>query len=128
MVVCDGAYRDPYTGKYQLIGIFQAIGGREFPLLHPILTVYISLTDGRGKISLRLQLIDAEEEREPIFKLNKDIQLDDPRTIAEMLFQVSGIQFPSPGEYRLQLFAGREFILERRILVVSPPDVEEHNA
>ena len=119
MVVCDGVWRDPYTGKYTLLGIFSALGGTSFPLAHPIITVYISLTDGRGRIPIRLQLVDVDEEREPVFCKEEELDFADPRSIFEICMMFGNIQFPEPGEYRLKLFAGTEFIIERRILVVD---------
>jgi hypothetical protein len=121
MVICDWIWRDPYNGKATLLGTFSAIFGVDFPLIHPILSVYVSLTDGRGIVPLRLELIDADEQREAIFSLTQDIEFPDPRMIAEIGFVAANIQFPEPGEYRLQLFAANEFVIERRILVSMAP-------
>lgn len=125
MVVCDGFWRDPYTGKHTLIGTFSAIGGSTFPLVHTVLSVYISLTDGRGKTPLRLQLVDVNEEQEPIFELTQEVDFVDARMICEICFQAVGVTFPRPGEYRLKLFADQEFIIERWIVVFGPQDESE---
>lgn len=119
MVVCDGAWRDPYTGKFTLIGTFGALCGSSFPLTHPILTVYASLTDGRGVMPIKLELVDVDEQREPVFDRTSDAEFNDPRMILELCFQVSMIVFPEPGEYRLKLYANNEFMLERRIVVTQ---------
>lgn len=126
LVICDGCWRDPYTGKYTLIGTFSTITGEAFPLTHPILTVYIALTDGLGRVPIRLQLVDVNEEEEPLFVQEGQLEFPDPRVVCELVFVAEGLQFPHPGEYRLQLFAHQEFLLERRILVlgtqpVAPP-------
>jgi hypothetical protein len=128
MVVCDWIYRDPYTGKQTLIGTFSAIGGPSFPLVHPQLAVYVSLTDGRGRMSVRLRLVDVDEVREPILEFDDDVEFTDPRMIVELAWAAGGVEFPEPGEYRLQLHANDEFILERRILAVGPTRVEEPRA
>ncbi|MBI1903136.1 MAG: hypothetical protein HYS13_18705 [Planctomycetia bacterium] len=119
MVVCDGVWQDPYTKKFTLIGTFSALGGRRFPLIHPIISVFVSLTDGRGKVPCRLQLVDVDEVREPVFELSQELEFADPRVIFEVVFQATGIRFPAPGEYRLKLFARDEFIIERRIIVAD---------
>jgi len=125
MVICDMVWRDPYTAKCTLIGTFSAICSAEFPAVHPVLSVYISLTDGRGVVPIRLVLVDADEEREPIFQQDQDIEFVDPRAIVELVFVTGGVQFPDPGEYRLKLLAAEEFIMERRILVLAPPAEEQ---
>jgi hypothetical protein len=122
IIICDGIWRDPYTGKCTLLGTFSALGGKRFPLVHPILSVYISITDGRGKIPLRLELVDVDEQREPIFSMEEEVEFADPRMICEVNFQAAGIQFPESGEYRLKLFANNEFLIERRIVVYGPPE------
>lgn len=127
LVVCDGIWIDPYTGKKTLIGTFSALGGSEFPLRHPILAVYICLTDGHGQVRLNLQLIDVDEEREPIFDLKEQVRFDDPRAIVEATFHAAGIELPEPGEYRLKLFGNDEFLLERRILVFGYHDEENED-
>ena len=117
MVVCDGIWRDPYTGKLTLIGTFSVIGGVDFPFVHPILSVYVSLTDGQGKFPIKLQLVDVDELNAPILELVQEISLSDPRQIAEMVFMAANVTFPKFGEFRLKLLANDEFLLERRIIV-----------
>jgi hypothetical protein len=65
-------------------------------------------------------LVDVNEEDEPLFVHNRVVDFKDPRMVSEMVFVGQGIQFPRPGEYRLQLFANNEFMSERRILVFGP--------
>ena len=122
MVVCDFVYHDPYTGKFTLIGTFSTITGTEFPLIHPYLFVYAALTGGRGKISLRLEVNDADNDSEPIRVMNGGIDSkNDPRAIQEIAFCLPGLQFPKPREYRVALYANDEFMVERRLLVIEPP-------
>lgn len=117
MVVCDGIWRDPYTGKNTLIGTFSVIGGGQFPLVHPIMSVYVSLTDGRGQFPITIQLVDVDEVNSPILEMSQEISLSDPRQVAELAFMAANVEFPHSGEFRLKLMASREFLLERRIIV-----------
>lgn len=121
MVICDAIWTDPYTGKCTVIGTFSTISGRSFPLVHPILSVYFALTDGKGKQSVRMELVDAEEERAPILNPTIEVILEDPRTVFEGCLQLTRIEFPEAGEYRLKLFSNEEFLMERRIIVVAAP-------
>jgi hypothetical protein len=118
MIICDFVWKDPYTGKHTLGGTFSGIEGTGFPLIHPIMSVYISLTEGRGLVPIRLQLIDTAEEREAVFQLEQEVDFPDPRSTLETSFVARDIQFPQAGEYRLQLFASEAFLLERRLVVL----------
>ena len=121
MVVCDQIYSDPATGKSSLLGTFTSVAAPSFPAIHPTMAIYVALTDGRGKCPLRIQLVDVDEEREPIFILKGEIEFADPRAVFEIPFQTPAFQFPEPGEYRLQLFCGTEPLMERRILLEMLP-------
>lgn len=118
MVICDLVHRDPGTGKFTLLGCFSAITARSFPATHPAMAIYVALTDGRGRIPIKLRLVDVDEERQPIFELATDIEFQDPRTVMELAFYVGNIVFPSPGEYRLQLKGGDTPMMERRIVLI----------
>ncbi|QDT35083.1 DUF6941 family protein [Thalassoglobus polymorphus] len=119
LVVADYVHRDPSTGKMTIIGTFSMIGGAEFPLVHPVMAVYAALTDGRGKMKVKLELIDVDEEREPIFSQEVEADFVDPRMILEINFHATNLQFVHSGEYRLQLSANEEFLVERRIIVLE---------
>jgi len=127
MVVCDACHRDPATGKFFLLGLFSMIGAREFPCRHPRLSVYVSLTDGLGTFPLELKLVHVDAEEKQIFDQEQEISLEDPRMVCEVVFQIDGLVIPGPGEYRLQLFANRDFLLERRIIVYSVETSGESN-
>jgi len=119
MVVCDYIHNDPGTGKAFLLGCFSVIQAREFPATHPCLALYVSVTNGRGTVPFKVQLVDVNEERDPIWMVEDEMEFPDPRVEAELYFHLINLNFAEPGEYRFQLFACNEFLMERRILVVK---------
>lgn len=44
LVVCDNIYREP-DGKFALVGLFNQLMAHGFPVIHPKLAVFVSLTD-----------------------------------------------------------------------------------
>ncbi|MGA2034762.1 MAG: hypothetical protein ABSG68_21140 [Thermoguttaceae bacterium] len=66
-----------------------------------------------------MRIIDADENREPIVESEVEVEFADPRMIAEICLNMQGLTFPEPGEYRCQVFAGNEFLMERRMLAVQ---------
>lgn len=119
MVICDAIWHDPYTGKRTMLGLFSGIGARTFPAAQPIISVYVAMTEIYGKIPIRLRLIDADEERPPLTELRGEIESSEVLAVAELDWQIEGIVFPEPGEYRFQLFCGSEPLMERRIVVAD---------
>ena len=126
MVLCDGLWRDPYTGKFTLIGLFSTVGSENFPMDLPVLSIYVALTDGQGTMPLKLELVDVDESRPPLFSDENDVSFNDPCAVLELAFQRTHVVFPSPGEYRLKLFVNNDFMIERRILVTSPQSDREN--
>ena len=118
LVVCDAIWIDPGTGKKTILGTFSAFFGRQFPLTVPQIGVYVALTDARGKVALKLRLVDVDELREPVKEHEFEVDFKDPIMIAEGVLHFLGPTFPEEGEYRLQLVAEGELIMERRIVLM----------
>lgn len=127
LIICDQIYREPTTGKPSLLGCFSVINAREFPATHPLISVYGAITDGRGRVQIKLRLTDVDDEREPIFEFTSEVEFIDPRSIQELVAGFVGVTFPEPGEYRLQLLANNEPLLERRIVLNRIDDEGEHD-
>src|SRR5436305_596684 len=52
IVICDQIIEDRLTGKKTLVGLFNSIAARSFPCTHATMSVFVSLTEGRGKYKL----------------------------------------------------------------------------
>ena len=123
MIICEGIWHDPSSSKTTLLGCLSVLYVREFPATHPLIAVHAAITDGRGQIPITLRLVDADEEDEPIFTSEELIvDFQDPTMEIEIDFEVQGCTFEKPGEYRFQLFAGNEILLERRFGVNQIPE------
>lgn len=115
--VCDLIYRDRGTGKRFILGCFSVLHATDFPAVHPALCLYLDLTNGRGQVNIKVQIIDTDELREPIWVGESVVDFADPRMVAELDFIVGGLRFPEAGEYRVQVYADNQFLVERRLLV-----------
>jgi hypothetical protein len=124
MVICDAIWRDSGTGKRTILGVFSGLVAKSFPAQHPIMAVYIAATDGHGKVRLALQIVSSGEgdaEEETVFRAEGDVEFVEPRAVVEIDFNIQGLVFPQPGEYRFQLFADDQFLMERRLMVQQAP-------
>jgi len=123
MVICDGIWRDFGTGKRFILGCFSVLHARRFPATHPVMGLYVAITNGRGTVPVKVCLVDVDEEREPLWFAEGEVEFSDPRAVIEMDFMMAGVTFPAPGEYRFQFYASGALIMERRILVNELPEV-----
>ncbi len=131
-LVCDMVIVDQMTGKVTVVGIFDLISASDYPARHDSLYVYCQLTNGRGRVTVRIRIVDLDKEDEgPIHEGTVVGEFVDVRQVANVVYRVGGLTFPHPGEYRVQVFAGTEFLGERRILCklvplspVKPGDIQ----
>ena len=130
LIVCDGVHTDPGTGKKTLLGLFSTLIGPSFPLVLARLCIYAATTECIGKTTFEIRIVDVNEERDPVFAAKGEIECDDPLTVQDLAFFVSGAAFPEAGEYRVQLFAAGTPIMERRLMAmqIQPHSVgEDHD-
>ena len=127
MIVCDAIHQDPATRKCTLLGTFSTISAPQFPVVHRHLAVHVALTDGRGRVRIRLTLAGTDETKPPLFSGEGIIEFADPRVVAELNFGLKNVTFPESGEYRFQVFANDELLMERRlhVLQLKPPKLPE---
>jgi hypothetical protein len=126
MILADHVHRDPSNGKYFILGTFNHLGSTKFPTAQIPLCLFMAITDAHGPTMLRIRIIDVDDDRVPIHDSVHPIDLPDPNRVYEMTFNVA-VAFPAPGDYRIQLFGGGEFLRELRLRVVPPkaPSSEE---
>ncbi|MBU0716889.1 MAG: hypothetical protein KJ749_01465 [Planctomycetes bacterium] len=100
LLVCDMIIEDKLTGKKTLVGLFDRIQTGRFPCVHPAMTVFVSLTGGRGKYPC--EVICRHQDNETIaFSAKGQVVLPDPRTVVDLVFRLNGVRFPKPGFYWL---------------------------
>jgi len=122
LLVCDQIITDRITGKVSLIGMFSKVHGRRFPAAHPMMSVFVAMTDGHGKTDLTIRIVDANEARPPIVEGRGSVDFKDPRAIAHLALQFNGLRFPEAGPYRVQLWSEQELLREARLDLVQVPD------
>ena len=125
MVISDAIWRDPGTGKRTILGCFSVIFAKTFPAAHAMMAVYVAITDGRGKVPIVLKIVTAMDDQEDetvLIEATSEVEFSDPRTVVELDLHFGNLVFPKPGEYRFQLYAANEFLMERRLVVVQLPE------
>ena len=116
IVICDQVIEDKLTNKKSIIGIFNNIHATTFPCRHPQLSVFVSLTEGRGDYTARLRIANQEND-ESVADMNGQIQFPDVHTVVELVFNLVGLVFPVPGLYAIEFYCDDALVLERRFHV-----------
>ena len=96
LLICDHVWRDPHSGKYDLLGTFSAIGSSVFPVTIN-LAVYFALTEGRGELPVQMELVDVDEERPAVFDVEGKFVFEHPRQVIEGCFAFDRLEIPEPG-------------------------------
>jgi hypothetical protein len=105
--VCDAATDS--NGKLNMLGAFDRIGGRQFPLVHPHCAIALRMRFDRieeGNHRVKLSLIDADGSA-VIPPIDGNIGIRFPETAssvcANMVLNMNGLKFEKPGPYSIEL-------------------------
>jgi hypothetical protein len=129
-IICDTVIIDRISDKPSIIGAFETINAPRYPARHPRLVFFCQLTNGRSRTNVSIKLVDVEEEDKRLFEATGKYEFKDIRQVANMTFDIGGIVFPHPGEYRFQIFVDDELLGERRIICrqVKLPSGDKNDA
>jgi hypothetical protein len=120
LVICDSVIDDVLTRKKSLIGIFSVIRAASFPVQHPNMSVYASLTNGRGEVQVTLRCVRVADDKE-VFTAAGPVNFPDPTQVIELIFNLNRVPFETPGLYTFELLAQDNWLLEKRFSVEQLP-------
>lgn len=117
-LLCDGVHIDPATGKHTILGVFSAIRGRQFPLTHPFMIWFLTLTDvaaGKHKIKISLGL-NADSMS---VLLDREFESQGPAQRLNLINDVRNLAFPAPGDYNIQIDVDDQTVLVTNLTVAN---------
>lgn len=121
MLICDYVIRDAATQNKSLIGIFNTINAISYPVRHDRMNVFVALVDGHGsyKSSLRIRSAGGQS----LVAIDGQIEMKDPLTVVELIFELRGLVIPGPGRYFAEFLCDGELLMDRTFDAVSiqPP-------
>ncbi len=101
-LLCDGVHIDPATGKHTILGVFSAIRGRQFPLTHPFMIWFLTLTDvAAGKHKIKISLGLAADAMSVL--LDREFESQGQQQRINLINDVRNLSFPTPGDYTIQI-------------------------
>lgn len=123
MLLCDHAHRDPATGKFTLLGVFDRIHAKQFPAAHGPFAIYLNLTNLNGSYALRIEVLRADDEsRIGETRAAQPIVVRDPLARVEMALNLpGGLPLAQPGGYVFRLVVNDRPIQDLVCSIVGPP-------
>lgn len=117
-LTCDGVHIDPSSGKHTILGIFSNIHGHQFPLIHPFMIWFLTITDcaqGDHKLRISMGFNDAPPQK----MIERDFASHSPLDRINLINEIRNLPFPLPGEYSLLVEIDDEPILATSIVVTT---------
>ena len=116
--ICDSIIRDEVTKKVSLIGLFSVIRAPGFPIVHPLMHVYVALTDGHGDYTMAIRFRD--DKGQDLARMEGPIKFDNPLQVIELNLAWQQLQIKQAGEYTVEAVCNGVSIGGRRFHVVGP--------
>lgn len=112
LIVCDNIYQEP-GGKIALVGLFSSINAHAFPVKHPRMGVFASVTGVRKGSTAKLELVNAESDQIIVSAAGPFPSGADPVSVVDMHFIFNNIVFPEPGLYYLRFWGNEHLVMMR---------------
>ena len=109
---------DPSSGKHTILGIFSNIHGHKFPIVHPFMIWFLSITDctpGEHRLKISMGFNNATPEE----LLQRPIVAHRPMDRINLINEIRNLSFPGPGEYALVIEIDDEPLLVTSIVVTT---------
>ncbi|OHE86498.1 MAG: hypothetical protein A3G75_03755 [Verrucomicrobia bacterium RIFCSPLOWO2_12_FULL_64_8] len=115
-VTCDGVHIDPATGKHTILGVFSNIKARAFPVVHPFMIWFITLTDvspGTHRLRIAMGLDPAN----PVELIHRPFESQSPLHRINLINEIRNLRFEQPGDYSILIEIDDEPLLSSSITV-----------
>ena len=115
-LTCDAVHLDPSTGKHTILGVFSNIRARQFPVVHPHMVWFLTLTDvqpGTHHIKMSMGL----DPTDPTELLNREFDSKSPLHRINLINELRNLRFERPGDYSILIEVDDEPILATSLTV-----------
>jgi hypothetical protein len=117
-LTCDGVHIDPGSGKHTILGIFSNIQARQFPVTHPFMIWFLTITDcapGQHKVKISMGL--GPRQMQPL--IERPFESQSPLHRINLINEIRNLSFPTAGEYALLIEIDDEPLLATNITVTG---------
>lgn len=115
-MTCDAVHIDPASGKHTILGVFSNIKARAFPVVHPHMVWFMTLTDvqpGVHRIKISLSL----DPTKPVELLQREFESQSPLHRINLINELHNLRFDQPGDYSILIEVDDEPLLATSLTV-----------
>ncbi|MEO6874040.1 MAG: hypothetical protein ABI222_04385 [Opitutaceae bacterium] len=115
-LTCDGVHIDPGSGKHTILGVFSNINARHFPVTHPFMVWFLTLSDcAAGSHSMRLSMgLDPTNLQ---VLLDRPFESQSPLHRINLINEIRNLTFPAAGDYSILVEVDEEPLLATNLTV-----------
>ena len=117
-LTCDGVHMDPGSGKHTVLGVFSNIKAHRFPVTHPFMVWFMTLTDcSPGERKMRISMgLDATQVQ-PL--IERPFEARSPLDRINLINEIRNLTFPQAGDYSILIEIDDEPILATNLTVTD---------
>jgi hypothetical protein len=117
-LLCDGVHIDPTSGKHTILGVFSNIIAKRFPVVHPHMVWFMTLTDvaaGSHKMKISMGL----DPTNPKLLIERPFESQGPLVRINLINEIRNLTFERAGEYSILIEIDDEPLLATSLAVAS---------
>ena len=121
-LLCDMAIREEGTGKDTLVGIFDRVISKQFPI-NQNMTIYFRLANLIGHYEFRIDYVQIRTDK-ILFHVKS--KTDFPKILSEGAFKLGPlvVPIPEPGQYEFRLWVNNHYVGRRTFIAEEMPKEE----
>jgi hypothetical protein len=99
-LTCDAVHIDPASGKHTILGVFSNIRAQRFPVTHPYMVWFLTITDcSAGERRLKISIGLDPTRLQPF--IDRTFNSQGPLMRINLINEIRNLPFPQPGEYAI---------------------------
>lgn len=117
-ITCDGVHIDPGSGKHTILGVFSNIRARQFPVVHPFMIWFLTISDvPAGQHKIRISMGLEPTSLTPL--IDRAFESQSPLQRINLINEIRNLSFAQPGDHSILIEVDEEPLLATSITVSS---------
>jgi hypothetical protein len=113
---CDAVHVDPGTGKHTVLGVFSNIAAAKFPITHPFMIWFLTITDCTpGPHTLKISM--SLDTKAPQTLIERPFESFSPLHRINLINEIRNLTFPAAGDYSLLIEIDGELLLATNLVL-----------
>jgi hypothetical protein len=117
-LLCDGVHIDPGSGKHTILGVFSNIMAKRFPVVHPHMVWFMTLTDvAAGSHKMKISMGIDPTDPKPL--IERPFESQGPLARINLITEIRNLSFQAAGEYSILIEIDDEPLLATSLTVAE---------